>query len=79
MYIPKSQISRKTTSGGLLVFKSNKTPYIGNYIKTSKNKYYAGHNSNNVGLELELLKSEESSNEKNRIVTQNTYIQKFNI
>ena len=79
MYIPKSQISRKTTSGGLLVFKSDKTPYIGNYIKTSKNKYYAGHNSNNVGLELELLKSEESSNEKNRIVTQNTYIQKFNI
>jgi hypothetical protein len=79
MYIPKSQISKKITNGGLLKVKSTQQVYIGNYIKTSKNKYYAGHSNTNVGLELELITNNPQFLNPNTISESTIPISKFNI
>jgi len=53
-YIPKSKITVLNTNGGLLVFKSNKRPYIGPYIKVNDGRYFAGTSNINIGAELML-------------------------
>ena len=79
MYIPKSQISKKTTNGGLLIYKSDNTPFIGKYIKTSKNKYYAGHSNTRVGAELILSNSVSPEVSNNIISTQTKANRKFSL
>ena len=51
-YIPKSQITVSNTNGGLLVFETNKQPYIGPYIKVNDGRYFAGSSNINLGPQL---------------------------
>ena len=57
-YFPKSSINiLECTKKGELLFKSNDAPYIGTYIATDSNKYYAGSDTLNLGPELYIPKS----------------------
>lgn len=51
-YFPKSKILVKNTSGGELALKSNKTEYIGAYLKLSNGTYFAVGDVRNLGKEL---------------------------
>tara|TARA_R110001592_G_scaffold172000_3_gene410513 strand:+ start:13162 stop:14106 length:945 start_codon:yes stop_codon:yes gene_type:complete len=52
-YFPKSSINILEVSvKGELLFKSNDSPYIGTYIATDNNQYYAGSDYLNLGPEL---------------------------
>ena len=55
MYLPKSQIKIKTTRGYELRFKGSKETYVGDYMETSKGKFYEGNNNTNPGRELEFI------------------------
>ena len=61
MYLPNSVITKKFSPGGQFVFKNNKFPFKGDYIKTNKGKYYAGHNNFQIDITGELIESEEFS------------------
>ena len=64
-YLPKSKFSIKNTQGGELVYKSNLNKYyIGDYIFTSRGKYYAGTDSTNLKERLILKPEDEESIEK---------------
>ena len=53
VYIPRSKISKKTTSAdGLFFEKATGIPYKGNFMETSDGKFFIGHNNNRVGSEL---------------------------
>ena len=52
-YLPKSKIKIQSTSGGELVYKLTKKPYIGSFIEVSNGKYYAGGDPTNLTTELE--------------------------
>ena len=58
-YIPKSKARIKKTTEGFIVKTTGKN-YSGDYIETYNKKYFAGTDTNN--LTIELLKSEETSN-----------------
>ena len=53
-YIPLSKISFENTTGGLLKYASDGSPYIGNYIKVNDGRYYAGSSNTNLGPALVL-------------------------
>jgi hypothetical protein len=57
-YIPKNQYSVKYTNGGEFKFRSTGKNYKGYYLKTIKNKYYAGNDP-------QLIKGELIKNESN--------------
>ena len=58
MYLPNSVITKKFSPGGQFVFKNNKFPFKGDYIKTNKGKYYAGHDNFQIDITGELIESE---------------------
>ena len=63
-YLPKSKYSVKYSSGDTLTYKSDsKKYYVGDYILTSKGKYYAGTNNIYLGEELILRDKEHIEGE----------------
>jgi len=54
-YLPKTSISIESTSGNFLVYKDTRENYIGEYIRTNKEKFYAGTDNVRLGKELILL------------------------
>jgi hypothetical protein len=60
-YIPKSKITVLSTNGGLLIFKYNREPYKGNYIKLDNGQYFAGSNNVILGPELILVSNQEKN------------------
>ena len=51
-YIPKSKLKIQITSGDEFIYKLTKKPYIGSYIETSNNKFYAGGNPQDLSTPL---------------------------
>lgn len=58
-YIPKSKYTEpKYTSGGEFINRNTRQDYIGYYIETYRDRFYAGKSPQQVGDELEKIKSE---------------------
>ena len=74
MYLPKSQIKIKTTKGDKLRLKSSKETYVGDYMETSKGKFYVGDDNTNPGRELEFIP--DTSNKKQNNVKS---VRKYNV
>jgi hypothetical protein len=57
-YLPKSRYRKpKSTSGNEFIVKSTGEPYTGTYIETFKKKYYAGSSPEQLGEELEKVRT----------------------
>jgi hypothetical protein len=51
-YLPKQKIQFLNTAGGELVYKSTNKKYVGDYMETSKGKFFVGKNISALGPEL---------------------------
>ena len=52
MYLPKSQVTVKTTAGDQFIIKQTGKNFVGNYLETNRGKRYAGTNHMRLGVEL---------------------------
>ena len=52
MYLPKSQVTVKTTAGDQFIIKQTGKNFVGNYLETNRGKRYAGTNHMKLGVEL---------------------------
>ena len=58
-YLPKHRIEILYTEGGEFIKSSDSSPYVGEYVITSNDEYYAGNDIYNLGEKL--IKKESTS------------------
>lgn len=61
-FIPESNYQVKYTKGKEFVFKVDRSPYVGNYLKINNGKYFAGDNPETIGKELIYVKVKNRGN-----------------
>ena len=77
-YLPKSKISTKRTTGGILIYKGSLLDFSGSYIATADGKFFEGSNYAEKGPEL-ILKPSAISSPSQNFFNADKIVKKYNL